>query len=303
MGNFNKLHFIVNEHSTRGGNMAATIQAKIESYNNVPFQIYKTQKKKDGIDIVAKIAPTIHKNDLIIAAGGDGTLSEVVNGLQYNKLKNPLAFIPTGSGNDFARSVHIPRNSDEAFNHIFEIDGATQLDVLKITENDRVFYAVNNSGAGIDGQVIHAIQSASDKKAHNFTYLFQALIALFKHKSFDFTLTIDGETIEVKDSIIILTGNQGIFGGGIQLHPETNAKDGLVDILYGTNINLFDLFILVPQILFLKNHLKHKKVYTHVGKNIKLELHNEQYAQADGEDLGLKKHKYEYRTTTQNFWI
>lgn len=302
MSNFNKLHFIVNEHSTKGENMAATINTKMKS-RSIPYKIYKTQKKKDGIDIIARIAPDIHQSDLIIASGGDGTLSEVVNGVQYNNLKNPLAFIPTGSGNDFARSLHIPRNREDAFKHIFEVDEITQLDILKITENKRTFYAVNNSGIGIDGDVIHAIQSADDKKNNSFTYLYQALIGLFRHKNFAFTLTIDGEVIEVNNSIIVLMANQGIFGGGIQLHPETDATDGLVDILYGININPFDLLVIIPQILFFKSHLKHKKIYTHVGKHVKLFLHNEQYGQADGEDLGLKKHKYEYKTVPQNFWI
>jgi len=302
MKKFNKLHFIVNEHSTRGKNMASIIESKIVSFN-IPYQIYKTQKKKDGINIVENIAPKLHSDDLIVASGGDGTLSEVVNGLQYNNVDIPVAFIPTGSGNDFARSVHIPRNSDEAIDYIFEVDKATQLDVLKISEDNYIFYAVNNSGIGIDGQVIHDIQSASDKKSHNFTYLFRTLGYLFKQRTFDFTITIDNEVIEVRNALIVLMANQGIFGGGINLHPKTNATNGLVDILYGANLNVLDLLSLIPKILTTQSHLKHKKVHTHVGKKITLSVHNKQYAQVDGEFLGFKTHMYEYESVKQNFWI
>jgi len=302
MKKFNKIYFIVNEHSTRGQNMASIIDEKIAQFN-IPYQIYKTQQKKDGTNIATSLAPKLHSDDLIVASGGDGTLSEVVNGMQYNNVDIPVAFIPTGSGNDFARSVHIPRNSDEAIDYIFEVDKATQLDVLKITENNHTFYAVNNSGIGIDGQVIHAIQSASDKKSHNFTYLCRTLIYLFKQRTFDFTLIIDNEVIEVKNALIVLMANQGIFGGGINLHPKTNATNGLVDILYGANLNVLDLLSLVPKVLTTQSHLKHKKVYTHVGKRITLSVHNKQYAQADGESLGFKTHIYEYESVKQNFWI
>lgn len=301
---FKKIHLILNEFSTNGKNARKIIEKKLNEYKEVSYTFYITSKPKDGIKIIDQISSEINQADLIVAVGGDGTLSEIVNGLMNNHLDNPLALIPTGAGNDFARDNQIPTNIEQAVDYIFSVKNPKNLDLIKISSEGLTKYAVNSCGIGIDGRVINTVESTKKvKNFGSFSYLWRAFFDLFKQNKFDFTLKIDDEQTEVKDSLIVLMANTSYFGGGIRIHPETNNEDRVFDILYAENVKFYDILIIVFKLLFTKSHLSHSKLKTFRAKKAEIILHNEEYTQIDGEPYGYRKHQKTFEITSRKFWV
>src|SRR5207247_3989749 len=89
--------------------------------------------------------------ELIVSAGGDGTLNEVVNGIAQGGCNAALGVLPLGTGNDFARSLGVPNNLEAAIEQI--IAGKTRpIDLVRVT-SDRVRYFANVSSGGFSGVV------------------------------------------------------------------------------------------------------------------------------------------------------
>lgn len=103
-----KLFFVYNPMSGRG-----QIRNKLFDIINVfseagyEITVHPTRAPKDATAVVAELSDTY---DLVVCSGGDGTMDEVVEGMMRRKKKLPLGYIPSGTVNDFARSLKIPRN-------------------------------------------------------------------------------------------------------------------------------------------------------------------------------------------------
>lgn len=107
-----KLFFVYNPMSGRG-----QIRNKLFDIINVfseagyEITVHPTRAPKDATAVVAELSDTY---DLVVCSGGDGTMDEVVEGMMRRKKKLPLGYIPSGTVNDFARSLKIPRNMAHA---------------------------------------------------------------------------------------------------------------------------------------------------------------------------------------------
>src|SRR5699024_718799 len=102
---------------------------------------------------------------ILVAMGGDGTLSEVIQGLGEDYCDLPVAFVPYGSGNDFARSEELPLKPLNALIHLLEVENPTALDVLKYDDllRSQTYFSVNSVGIGLGGAIVHE----KNKKASN----------------------------------------------------------------------------------------------------------------------------------------
>lgn len=292
-------HFIVNEYSTNGDKAAQKVTKKMNLLNK-PFTIYRTDKPKSAVNIITNNKSKIKKEDIVVAVGGDGTLSEVVNGVLLNNLDNAIAFVPTGKGNDFAREHKMPTSIGNSIDHLIYSAKKTKLDVIQITDENNIHYAVNSIGFGIDGTVI---QMANRKDKNRFSYIFNLFSALFKQKLFSFDITYNNKTIHTEKNAIILFLNSGYFGGGLHIIPENNNTDGLLDILYTKELNTRVLFKLVWILLTNNNHLSHPNVIHERTKKAHLTLNDQQAGQADGEVLGTKMFDITVEALQKNFYI
>ena len=88
---------------------------------------------------------------MVIVIGGDGSLNHLVSLFEKYHLSNYIGYIPSGSGNDFARSHNMPLNTEKAIAHIFNLKAPKEVSILKTTQGDMAHYAVNSIGIGIDG--------------------------------------------------------------------------------------------------------------------------------------------------------
>ena len=167
--------------------------------------------------------------DLVVAAGGDGTVHEVVNGLmQGGGTSTALGVIPIGSGNDFAFANGISTNIDTAVSRLFA--GETRLVDLARIEDEYGRYALfdNNFGLGFDAVVV--IRTEAITRIHGFMMYFVAVlqtIALY-YQSHEVQIDFDGE--QVSQAVLFLAMGVGPRGGGgFFLTPDARADDNLID--------------------------------------------------------------------------
>ncbi|MDE7301120.1 MAG: hypothetical protein K2N47_03020, partial [Clostridia bacterium] len=157
----------------------------------------------------------------LIAMGGDGTLHEVLNGIEDVE-QCTLGLIPHGTGNDFAATVKIPKDATAAA-EIIAFRAPQTIDYIELDDGLR---SINAVGAGIDVDILKR-RIASGK-----SYLKAFKESLFRYKGINFKISVDGgEPIEQK-CLIACLGNGKQIGGGIKLFPEAEVDDGYINLFY-----------------------------------------------------------------------
>ena len=211
---------------------------------------------------------------LVIAVGGDGTISEVVNGIVDSDAL--LGIVPAGTGNDFARAVNIPLNYLEA---IIAIGG------LKHREIDLGFihnqYFINIAGIGFDAQVAAQVHRGNKILKGKLAYLWTLLAVFFSYKPAKIKILTNGQLIE-KEILTATIANAKFYGGGIEIAPQAKVDDGQLDLVVIENMNKAQLILSLPKLLK-GEHLSHEKVSTFKSDSLYLNGDPNLSAHADGE--------------------
>lgn len=192
-------------------------------------------------------------NNVIFSVGGDGTLNEIINGLEKNSL---ISVVPCGSGNDFYKVI------DNKTNYI---------DLGQV--NDRKF--INIASLGIDANVAYISNVLKDKKVSN-AYLKAIIQAIKEYENLDTNLGL-------KTLIAICNGNY--YGGGFHIATnETKINDGLLDVCMVKNLNRVQVIYMFLQ-LILKTHIYSKTFKSMQVENIEIQSRYNIKCNIDGEIL------------------
>ncbi|TXK83563.1 diacylglycerol kinase [Paenibacillus sp. N3.4] len=186
--------------------------------------------------------------DLIIAAGGDGTLCEVVNGMAEKEHRPPLGILPLGTTNDFARALSIPKNWEQACDLIIQ-QHTTDIDVGKI--NNRYF--INIAGGGSMTELTYEVPSKLKTMIGQLAYYMKGLEKLPRLKPIELYVKA-GDTEFHEEVMMFLVGNSNSVGGFEKLVPDANMNDGLFDVLILRKCNLAE-FIRVVTLALRGEHL------------------------------------------------
>ncbi len=187
--------------------------------------------------------------DCIVAAGGDGTLNEVVNGMmdeqEAGRVGVVLAVFPIGSGNDFAKTINVGKKPENlahllANGRIANVDiGELQFTNLENQSDKRHF--INISDIGIGGKVAEIVNNKSKGISPSLAY-FKAIVQAFltyQHQH----VQVSGDDIHWEGKILSLVmANGRYFGGGMCIAPEADIYDGEASLVILGNVSLFDYF-------------------------------------------------------------
>ena len=200
---------------------------KIETIKSVleragkEYEVLYTEYKGHATELAEKITSDGEDN-VIIAAGGDGTLHEILNGFK-DFSKNNLGLVPFGTGNDFAEGAGVPLNVKEA-TEIIAFRAPQYIDFIELSSGLRSLNAV---GMGID---VDVLQRAYASKFKGRTKYLRAFVkSLFKFQSCNFTVEYEDE-VERHFGMIAALGNGKQIGGGIKLFPDAKIDDGYMDL-------------------------------------------------------------------------
>ena len=165
----------------------------------------------------------------IVAAGGDGTLNEVVNGIGENLGAARVGLIPLGTGNDFGRTIGMPVDLEEAIDVILA-GHARPVDPVRVT-SDEVRYFVNVSAGGFSGLVNEKLTPEMKKTWGPLAYLRGAAAALSELRAYRTTLAFDNTESLVLDLYNVVVANGRYVAGGTLIAPEALIDDGLLDVV------------------------------------------------------------------------
>lgn len=167
--------------------------------------------------------------DVVVAAGGDGTIHEVVNGLVFgNRADTTLGVIPIGSGNDFAYALGISKDVGTAVSRLFTQQPQT-VDLARI-EDGKGRYSIVNNGIGIGFDATISIESQNITRLHGFPMY---MLATFRTIAFYYNtphceLQFDHEHINQK-ILLLAIGVGPRAGGGFLITPGAKVNDGVLD--------------------------------------------------------------------------
>lgn len=270
------LHIIYNPTAGKGKSerFRAIIEKRLTDLK-IDHSFHKTQHRRDATEIVRSLT---RRNDEefvdIVAMGGDGTLNEVLNGIE-DPSKVRLGLIPCGSGNDFAAMAGIPSTPDGALDVLLKCK-AKFTDFMECSGKR----GINAIGTGIDVDILKRHSAAKILKG-SASYLASLIITVITYKSKHFHEIIDGKSVP-HCALIACAANGQRIGGGIHVCPEASIDDGQLDVLIVDNLKKYQLPKALTMLLR-KKILQHPHAVFHRTDRLIIESNPLMPIQIDGE--------------------
>jgi len=224
--------------------------------------------------------------DLVVAAGGDGTLNEVVNGLSMDFGRARLGLLPLGTGNDFARTINVPADPKGAMEILLE-GRSRRIDVVQATVGGKSRWFLNVSAGGFGGLVSEKAGEAKERWGP-LAYMRAAVDVLPDLQTFETSIVLEGldgtERLRV-DTYNVVISNGRYVAAGIPVAPRAEVDDGLLDVMIAPATTIPQLALLVPKVL-LGQHLDDDRLIFRRAARIEIESDPPMVFNVDGEILG-----------------
>ncbi|MGP3999432.1 diacylglycerol kinase [Streptomyces sp. 8N706] len=214
--------------------------------------------------------------EVLAVAGGDGMVGI---GLQaVAGTDTPLAVIPAGTGNDFARSLGIPRDDTVAAARLIGEGVRRSVDLGRC--GDRWFGTVLTSG--FDSLVAHRANSMTWPRGRA-RYNLAILAELARLRPLPFSLTLDGRALET-EATLVAVGNGPYYGGGMRMCPEATLSDGYLAVTVVGAVRRDELVRVFPRV-YRGTHITHPRVRTFRARSVGIDSPGV-FGYADGEPVG-----------------
>lgn len=239
-----RLLFIFNPTAGRG-RVKNKLYDIIDAFVKHGFRVsvYPTQYKGDATSF---IIGDKNSYDMLICAGGDGTLNEVVSGLVSSGRKLPIGYIPAGSMNDVGHSFKISRNIMHAVDNILT-GKPYPMDIGKFN-NDRYFIYVAAFGAFTD--IPYTTSQKNKNTIGNLSYYLEGIKKLSELKEKHLKIQYDDKVLEGKFLVGLITNSLYIGGFKNVNYEKTSLNDGLLEALFiKMPRNIYDLQLIVTALL------------------------------------------------------
>ncbi|HSH78039.1 MAG TPA: diacylglycerol kinase family protein [Herpetosiphonaceae bacterium] len=221
--------------------------------------------------------------DLIVAAGGDGTINEVVNGLSVGWERAALGIVPLGTGNDFVRTLGIPSDVGAAVDILAQFN-TRPIDVVCV-ESDATRYFVNVSAGGFSGLVNERLTPEMKSSWGPLAYLRAAAAALPDLTGYHTTIQFDDEEPEKLLAYNLIVANARYVAGGVPIAPQAEPDDGELDVIIVPATSLPRLATLAPQIM-LGRHLDSADITYRRARKLRVDSQPGMWFNTDGELVG-----------------
>jgi diacylglycerol kinase (ATP) len=225
--------------------------------------------------------------DVVVAAGGDGTVNEVVNGLARVRGETMLGVVPLGTANDFAASLGIPEDLETALDLVAE-GSARPVDVARV--NRRCFINVSTGGFGADTS--QAAGRGLKKHLGGFAYVLRGVENMMSFELHRGVFRVNGEEVHDGEFLLFAVGNARQTGGGTPLTPLAEVGDGRLDIMLVRGLSRLQFMALLPD-LRAGTHLDNPHVSYYRGDEFDVTPDGEIDVNADGEAVAGDSFRYD----------
>ena len=284
------LGIIINPKSGKKAFRAQRIYLwKLLRARHLPFAYRVTKYAGHAIELARELVEKGY--DEILILGGDGTLSEAINGIMRANISAEqralikVGLMPRGTGNDFARYWLLDKRFKESLRRFFEGDGHL-IDVGCVTywrngiEHHRYF--INSVGFGVDPLCCKKAETLKYYLgSHHVNYLFGLIAAIIEHKAQHMILSVDGK-VAVDDRLFTMNVGNGPFSGcGIKQNPDADPTDGLFHAMFVKKPTLKQIIKALPK-LYNGKLTELPFIYPLCGKEIEISYHKHILFEADG---------------------
>ena len=283
-----KIFVVLNPYANRWG--ARRKRPMVEEALNaagIEFELQETTVRGHATRLARSAAEGDY--DAVIAAGGDGTLHEVINGLVQAAGEGPtkpFGILPIGTGNDFASSAKIPQDLEQAV-QILQAAKTEQVDLA--TFNGRMF--INNCAAAMEPLVTIEAEGLQ-RLSGSVRYIVALIKALLKLKAWQ--MHVKWDSGEFLGPVYLLSVCNGIrTGGSFIMAPQAQISDGLLDFVLVPEVPMRTVFAILPR-LFTGSHIKHEKVTYLRTTHLEISSRPGTPVHADGEVLEQSINKLDY---------
>ena len=269
---------------------------KLRLINDAELRV--TTKQGDAENFSREAAD--HGFDLIVAAGGDGTLNAVINGLGERISDVSVGLVPLGTGNDFARSLNLPKDIDTSI-ELIERRQTRQIDAVRVT-SDCTRYFVNVSGGGFSGIVDEKLTPEMKTKWGPLAYLRGAAEALPELCAYRTEMLLNDSEQIAMNLYNVIVANGRYVAGGIPIAPEAVIDDGVLDIILIPERPAAHIALLMGQIL-LGEHLTNEALVFRRAAKLAVNSHPGMWFNVDGELVGNEPAVFEVMPRALRFVV
>ncbi len=295
-------HFIVNPASRSG--QGEKYWTKIETYlkeHDITYQAHISTHCGHVAELMKKLTKDLTDSSdtlSVIILGGDGTVNEALQGIM-NFGKVILGYIPTGSSNDLARDLGIPKDPIAALELIIQNPQIRTMDMGIVEYRDTLTkdaatqtrrFAVSCS-IGYDAAICEEVMHSRLKQILNriglgkLVYLLIALKQLIRARSIDAKLILDdGSQILIRKLLFLAGMNHRYEGGGFMFSPAANDHDGIMDICCASNATKLKILRVLPT-AYKGNHLRFPEVSDYHVSSYEVKTDEPLWIHTDGESL------------------
>lgn len=257
------------------------------------FAVAFTEREGEAAEIAEREAREGRR--FVIACGGDGTVSEVANGILRSESGAELGLLPSGTGGDFRRTLQLPTRAADAARSLREgktraIDAGSVRFVNRRGEDETRFF-VNVASFGMGGEVIRRVKSRAGLPAGaarllggKLSFAAAALQSALTFEKPSVRVSLDGGAESRLTVANFCVANARYFGGGMKIAPEAKLDDGLFDVVAVGDVsaaavlaNSYRLYLGTHLGMNEVNHARARRVSARAagGDEVKLEVDGE----------------------------
>ncbi len=241
----------------------------LETTSDDPGRAMTAQAVREGVD-------------LVLGAGGDGTIRVICSGLAGSGV--PFGLIPAGTGNLLARNIGIPLDEAAALDVAF--DGVDKpIDLVKITvDGGTPDHSAVMAGIGIDAVIMEGTDPNLKKAVGSAAY-FVAAAQHANHPALRTTIQVDDEPPVKRRAHVIVVGNVGFLQGNIALIPDARPDDGILDVLVASPRTAADWVRITTRVLTRRKRTD-PQVDRFTGSKVTITVEEPDQYQLDGDTVG-----------------
>ncbi len=220
-----KLYFIYNPLAGKG-NVRGKLYEIIQALASAEYEVtvYPTREPKDATERVENLPEDY---DLVVCCGGDGTLDEVVTGMMHREHKIPVGYIPAGSCNDFARSLQIPGNMQQAAEIAVQGENFA-VDVGSLNERNFIYVAA----FGIFTDVSYTTKQGMKNVLGHMAYILEGMKRLTSVKSYYLKVTSEEMCFEGDFLFGMVTNSRSVGGFKSIVGKNVVFDDGIYEVTF-----------------------------------------------------------------------
>ena len=282
-----KCLFVFNPQSGKG--KIKKNQEKIEKLLSEKYQVEVCPSQYAG-HIGQMVLEKGGDCSIIVVAGGDGTLNEVVNSISRLERKPKIGYVPSGTVNDVARSLRIPKKIKKSVKIILQGDAFAH-DIFRM--NDR--YGIYVCCAGLFTESSYATSQSHKRRMGKIAYAFHGIKKVFSTPAVKLKLTYDGGQVEDKFALMLVLNSRSV--AGLKINRKASLNDGFVDVaLIRTEkdkVNLRGIFRVVKFFLFGLPKKSSKNIKIFKLDKFNIETTTDTIINLDGEKIGAGSFDFE----------